>query len=51
MYWHCEICDNINIEEMKINLLQSKFHIPFVISIINKYIISNPPPDKIGDTI
>ena len=51
MYWYCEVRDNITNEEMKINHLESKFHNSFVNSIIRKYIISNPPPDKIEDTI
>ena len=51
MYWHCEICANRMIQVMKVNHLESKFHIFFVKSIIRKYTISNPLLDNIEDTI
>ena len=51
MYWHCRICANIMIEEVKIIHLESKPHISFVNSIIRKDIISIPLTDKIEDTI
>ena len=51
MYWHCETCDNIMIAELKNKHLKSKFHNSFVNSIIRRYIITNPLPNKIYDII
>ena len=51
MYWHCEICDIIKIAELKNKHLESKFHNSFVNSIIRRYIIPTPLPDKIDDII
>ena len=49
MYWHCEICDNIMIEQLKNKHLEFKFHKLFVNSIIGKNNKSKPLPDKIED--
>ena len=49
MYWHCEICDNIMIAELKKKHLKSKFHNSFGNSIISRYIIPSPVPNKIDD--
>ena len=49
--WHCDICDKIFYEEFKDNHLKSRFHKRLANSIIRKYIINNPKPDKIDDII
>ena len=47
MYWHCEICDNIMIEEMKNKYLESKFFISFVNSIIRDILYLTHSPKKL----
>ena len=47
MYWHCETCDNILIGELKNKHLKSKFPNSFGNSIIRRYIILSPLPNKI----
>ena len=51
MYWHCEICDKIIIEENGNNHLQSGFHKRSAVLIIRKYNITNLKPNKIDDII
>ena len=51
MYWHCEICDNILIAESTKKNLKSEFHKSFVNSIIKRYIIPSPLPNKIDDIV
>ena len=51
MYWHCEICDKIMIEEFRTNQLQPGIHKRLANSIIRKNIITNPKPSKIDDII
>ena len=50
MHWRCDICDKVMYEEFRNNHLQSGFHQRLANSIIRKYIITNPKPNKI-DTI
>ena len=51
MKFHCEICDKVMNEEFRNNHLESKYHISLVNSIIRRYIIANPTPNKIDDII
>ena len=51
MYWRCDICDKIIYEEIAKNHLQSGYHKRLSRSIIRRYIITNPKPNKIDDTI
>ena len=51
MYWHCEVCENILIEQLKNKHLESKFHNSFVSSIIRRYFIPSRLPNKIDDII
>ena len=51
MHCHCEICDKIMKEEFRIKHFESKFHSSLVNSIIRRYSIPNPTPNKIDDII
>ena len=51
MHWCCDICDKVVYEIFTNNHLQSRSHKRLVISIIRKYIITYPKPNKIDDTI
>ena len=51
MYWRCDICDKVTYEEFRSNHLQSGFHKGLANSIIRKYIITIPKPNKTDDAI
>ena len=51
MYWLCGICDKIIYEELANNHLHSGYHKRLSDSIIKRYIVTNPKPNKINDTI
>ena len=51
MYWRCDICDKFIYEEFANNHRQSGYHKQFANAIIRRYIITNPKPKKIDDTI
>ena len=51
MYWLRDICGKVNYEEFRSNHLQSGFHKRFSNSIIRKYNLTNPEPNKIVDII
>ena len=51
MHWRCDISDKAMYEEFRKNHLQSGFHKGLANSISRKYIINNPKPNKIDDTI
>ena len=51
MYWSCDICDKVINEDFRNNHLKSGFHKRLLNSIMRKYVISNPKPNKIDDTI
>ena len=51
MHWRCDICDKVMYEEFRNIHLQSGFHKRLAISIIRKFLITNPKPNKIDDTI
>ena len=51
MYWRCDICDKFINEEFANNHLQSGYHKRLSDSIIRRYTITNPKPNKIDDTI
>ena len=51
MYWSCDICDKVIYEQFRNNHLQSGFHKRLANSIIRNYVITNPKPIKIDDTI
>ena len=51
MHWGCDICDKVMSEEFRDNHLQCGFHKRLANSSIKKYIITNPKPNKIDDTI
>ena len=51
MYWRCDICDKIIYEELANYHLQSGYHKRLSDSFIRRYIITNPKPKEIDDTI
>ena len=51
MNWRSDICDKVMYEEFRNNHLQFGFHKRLANSIIRKYIITNPKPNKNDDTI
>ena len=51
MYWCCDVCDKVIYENFANNHLRSGYHKHLPDSIIRRYIITNPEPNKIDDTI
>ena len=51
MYWRCDICGKVKYEEFRNNPFHSRLHKRLANSIIRKYIITNPKPNKSDDTI
>ena len=49
--WRCDICEKVIYEQFKSSHLQSAYHKRLANSIVGKYIITNPQPNKIEDTI
>ena len=51
MHWRCDICEKVMYEEVRNIHLQSGFHKRLSNSIIRKYFVTNPAPNKIDDII
>ena len=51
MYRRCDVCDKIMYEKFSNNHLNSGFHKRLTNFIIRKYIILNPKPNKLDDTV
>ena len=51
MKFLCEICDKVMNEGFRKNHLESKYHSSLVNSVIRRYIIANPSPNKFDDII
>ena len=51
MFCCCVICDELIYEELRNNHLRSGYHKHLSDPIIRRYIITNPEPNKIDDTI
>ena len=51
MLWFSDICDKVIYEEFRSNHFESGFHKRSANSIVRRYIINNPKPNKINNRV